>query len=399
MKRSKSLAARAAAKSRKKMRARVGVSLETATRVFISYRREDTADAVAHLHHSLEQQLGEGKVFRDVDTIQPGQNFENVIQEAIRSTSVCLVVIGPSWLTVKEPTGGLRLEAREDFVRKEIESALAADVEVIPILVDGAKMPISKQLPESIKELAKKHGYDLPWHAGVLKLGTRIEQIEQERQKREAEERAERERLDLTGGKGAALGTWRSQTAVASFNVLVRAMEISLARQGTKVWLSAAEFAETYQKLAKRSLDEGFMSNQVFHIVDFIGVKAKQSKRRYVARSYPLKGLEEIPSHLALGRPIMVGLKVQNSWLEAPILKTGLVDLHPKDRWVGAVLGAVLGWDPKVERFKVLSPWSTWGEGGIGTFTWKAAQAYMDRENPRSIEAVLMPEDPFVAES
>jgi len=50
----------------------------------ISYRREDTADAVAHLHHSLAQQLGEGKVLQ----------------------------------------GGRRLEAREDFVRKEIESAL-----------------------------------------------------------------------------------------------------------------------------------------------------------------------------------------------------------------------------------------------------------------------------------
>src|SRR2546430_668405 len=130
MKRGKSSAASSTAKSKKKTGASMGLSLETPTRVFISYRREDTADAVAHLHHSLEQQLGEGKVFRDVDNIQPGQNFENIIQEAIRSTSVCLIVIGPSWLTLKEPQGGRRLDAREDFVRKEIESALAADVEV-----------------------------------------------------------------------------------------------------------------------------------------------------------------------------------------------------------------------------------------------------------------------------
>ena len=89
MKRGKSSAASSTAKSRTKTAASMGLSLETPTRVFISYRREDTADAVAHLHHSLEQQLGKGKIFRDVDTIQPGQNFENIIQEAIRSTSVC----------------------------------------------------------------------------------------------------------------------------------------------------------------------------------------------------------------------------------------------------------------------------------------------------------------------
>lgn len=76
----------------------IGISLETPTRVFISYRREDTADTVAHLHSSLEKLLGKGKVFRDVDAIQPGQNFETIINEAIRSTSVCLVVIG-HWST------------------------------------------------------------------------------------------------------------------------------------------------------------------------------------------------------------------------------------------------------------------------------------------------------------
>jgi len=60
--------------------------------------------------------------------------------------------------------------------------------------------------------------------------------------------------LDLTGGKGTSPGTWRSESAVASFNVVVRAMEISLARQGNKVWLSAEDFADSYQKLTGRSL-------------------------------------------------------------------------------------------------------------------------------------------------
>jgi hypothetical protein len=76
----------------KKSKAKAGVSnsasvtfsLEIPTRVFISYRRQDTAAAVEHLHHSLGQLLGKDKIFRDVDTIQPGQDFETVIQEPIR---------------------------------------------------------------------------------------------------------------------------------------------------------------------------------------------------------------------------------------------------------------------------------------------------------------------------
>ena len=70
----------------------VGLSLETPTRVFISYRREDTGDTAAHLRHSLGRTLGPEKIFRDLDTIEPGQNFETVIKETLRSKSVCLVL-------------------------------------------------------------------------------------------------------------------------------------------------------------------------------------------------------------------------------------------------------------------------------------------------------------------
>ena len=98
--------------------------------VFISYRRDDTAAFTAHLHYSLEQRLGANKIFRDLDTIQPGQNFETIIDEAIRSASVCLVVIGPSWLDIRGSDGrDDALESRGDYVRTEIELALRAGIE------------------------------------------------------------------------------------------------------------------------------------------------------------------------------------------------------------------------------------------------------------------------------
>ena len=251
--------------------ASIGLNVETPTRVFISYRREDTDVTAAHLHHSLGRQLGSDKVFRDVDTIQPGQDFEKVIEEALRSTSVCLVLVGPSWLDARNQR---RLHARKDYVRMEIESALRANVEVIPILVDGATMPSPEKLPGSIAKLSVRNAFPLPWSSGITKLATRINQIERQREAREAAERAERARLDLTEGEARS---WRSQSAIRSFSVVVRAMEISLARQGTKVWLSAADFAKSYTTLTKRSLETGiyFESwSEILHIIDFVGVNA-----------------------------------------------------------------------------------------------------------------------------
>ena len=375
--------------------ASIGFSLEVPTRVFISYRRQDTAEAVAHLHHSLAELLGQDKIFRDVDTIQPGQNFEKVIQEAIRTTSVCLVVIGPSWLTAKGASGQRRLDERNDYVRREIESALRAGVEVIPVLVDGAKPPRRNKLPESIRALAVHNAYEVPWASGISKLGGRIQQIERQRQALEATERAERERLDLTSDKLVSPANWRSQSAVASFNVVVRAMEISLARQGHKVWLSAADFAESYQSRTKRSLDQGFLAREIVYLIDFIGVKAKKSNARYVARSYPVRDLAEIPGQLTLGRPILVEVKVQDSWFKLPITKTGAIDVNARDRYQGATLGAVLGWDPLKQIVKLLSPWSTWGDRGMATLTRQAAAAYLDLGNAVSIEAIKKPASPF----
>jgi len=243
--------------------------------------------------------------------------------------------------------------------------------------------------------LAVRNAYELPWAAGISKLGARIQQIERQRQAREAAERAERERLDLTANKRVSAGNWRSRSAVVSFNVVVRTMEISLARQGQKVWLSAGDFASSYQSLTKRTLDQGFFTPEIVYLIDFIGVKAKKSETRYVARSYPVRRLAEIPGQLALGRPILVGVMLQESWGKPPITKTGFIDVNPDNRVLGGVLGAVLGWDPMKQTIKLLLPWSTWGDHGMATLTRRAAEAYLIFSDARSIEAVEKPDSPF----
>jgi hypothetical protein len=373
----------------------VGIPLEIPTRVFISYRREDTGETAAHLRYSLGRSLGPEKIFRDMDTIQPGQNFQTTINEALRSTSVCLVLIGPSWLSLKDDKGRRRLDAPRDYVRAEVEAALRLGVEVIPLLVDGAKVPARNQLPESIGELASRNAYELPWISGITKLCMRIEQIERAREAREAAERAARERLDLTGGAQVGPGTWQSNSAVVSFNVITRAMEISLARQGHKVLLETEDLAKSYQTLAQRSLGHGFFFPEIRHIVDFVGVKARKSRRRYIARSYPVRGFAEVPAQLELGRPVLVQILVQDWWLKGPVLRTGVVRLHTNGHFRGIVMGAVLGWDPSKDMVHLLSPWSTWGRGGMGVLTREAAGKYLQFTDACSIEAVLMPESPF----
>ena len=146
--------------------------------VFISYRRGDSAGYAGRLHESLEERLGAGAVFRDVDTIEPGQDFANAIQERLRDSSVLLAVIGREWLDAREPDGTRRLDSPSDYVRLEIAAALArADVRVIPVLVEGAAMPQPGQLPEVLRPLAQRQAvalHDEDWNAGMDRLAAAV---------------------------------------------------------------------------------------------------------------------------------------------------------------------------------------------------------------------------------
>jgi TIR domain len=116
-------------------------------RVFISYRREDTAYPAGWLYDRLADRYGTGQVFKDVDSIELGDNFVEAITGAVGSCDVLLALIGPRWLTITNDHGRRRLDDRDDFVRLEIEAALNRPVLVIPILADGAKMPRPRSCP------------------------------------------------------------------------------------------------------------------------------------------------------------------------------------------------------------------------------------------------------------
>jgi TIR domain len=142
----------------------VGLMVESAApvpgRVFISYRREETAYPAGWLYDRLANRYG-GQVFKDVDSIQLGDDFVEVITRAVGSCDVLLALIGDQWLTITGEDGRRRLDDPDDFVRLEIEAALTRNVRVIPILVEGARLPRADELPPSLARLVRRQALEL----------------------------------------------------------------------------------------------------------------------------------------------------------------------------------------------------------------------------------------------
>lgn len=131
------------------------------TRIFISYRREDTAPYAGRIYDRLVTEFGFDQVFLDIDTIPPGDDFVEVLTEKVESCDVLLAVIGKAWLTIADAGGRPRIQNPGDFVAIEIGAALRRKVRVIPILVGGGRMPLSSELPEALTPLARRQAYDL----------------------------------------------------------------------------------------------------------------------------------------------------------------------------------------------------------------------------------------------
>jgi formylglycine-generating enzyme required for sulfatase activity len=143
------------------------------TKVFISYRRDDSAGHAGRLHDRLERELGRDLLFMDVDAIPLGVNFVKVVGEEVAKCDVLLAIIGPNWLDARDESGNRRIESSTDFVRIEIATALNRDIPVIPILLEGTRVPKAEQLPDDLKELALRNGLDVrhaSFHNDVDKL-------------------------------------------------------------------------------------------------------------------------------------------------------------------------------------------------------------------------------------
>lgn len=137
------------------------VDFERPGRIFVNYRREDTAYAAGWLFDRLSDRFGDEEIFKDIDSIELGDDFVDKITTAVASCDVFLALIGDRWLTITGASGEPRLHASDDFVRVEIEAALERGVRLIPILVDGAHMPGREQLPTSMASMTRRQALEL----------------------------------------------------------------------------------------------------------------------------------------------------------------------------------------------------------------------------------------------
>jgi hypothetical protein len=325
-------------------------------KIFISYRRDDATPYARHLFDSLVARFGEEKVFLDQSTIEPGAAFPKLIRDTIADSSVMLMVIGPRWAGAGDRASRPRIMDPRDWVRLEIELALRAKLHAIPLLVDGATMPKTIELPASLKRLTSRQALSLPWHETVGELAKTISALTE------------------SGGRYDLTRHLSERTAAEIERpIVLTAMEVSLAHQGERVVLDDGDLKKKFLKATKRELKDGVQMNEIMYVVDRVGIQGRTSRgarRTYTARVIRLQSLSQIPAELAKGRPVIAGLQVTQKWFGRKVSRTGLIESWKKPGFTrGMLLAALVGFQPADGSVRFLTSWPTWGDRGIGTMT------------------------------
>ena len=123
------------------------------SRVFISYRRDDSQHVAGRLFDRLLLEFRRADIFKDVDSIPSGDDFREHLQNAVGGCDIMLVLIGDNWASAAGSDGSLRLDNPDDFVRLEIEAALERAIRVVPVLIGNAELPPENRLPQSLQPL------------------------------------------------------------------------------------------------------------------------------------------------------------------------------------------------------------------------------------------------------
>lgn len=145
----------------------------TRTGVFICYRRHNAEGYAGRIYDRLTAELPATRVFMDVDNIQPGEDFAEVIEGAISECRVMLILIARGWVEATDRSGVRLIDRPDDFVRFEITRALERKLVLIPVLVGGASVPGQDDLPDSVAPLSRRHAIELrhaSWRDDVTKL-------------------------------------------------------------------------------------------------------------------------------------------------------------------------------------------------------------------------------------
>lgn len=149
--------------------------------IFISYRRADSPDATGRIYDRLIAEFGKEHVFKDIDSIPLGQDFRTHLNDRVGDCSVVLAIIGPHWSDARDASGQRRLDDADDFVRIELEAALARSIPVVPVLVGDAQMPAMAQLPASLGQLPYRQSIEVrpdpDFHNDATRLASALRHV------------------------------------------------------------------------------------------------------------------------------------------------------------------------------------------------------------------------------
>jgi hypothetical protein len=165
--------------------------------IFISYRHSDTAAHAFLLHDRLKRRFGDDHVFLDVAALKPGMDWRQAIHARANACGVLIVLIGPQWGSLmRESAQRSLVEPVDDVARQELEIALRnkENIDVLPVLVDGAMMPAAHDLPTSLQRLSDRQAERLElvsYDEDVARLMERLETLSSEPRPAESEDPVE----------------------------------------------------------------------------------------------------------------------------------------------------------------------------------------------------------------
>jgi hypothetical protein len=142
-------------------------------RIFINYRRDDAVGVAGRLSDSLSRYFGDGRVFRDVDGIRAGANFEEVLKNTTQGADAMIVLIGRQWTTLADAQGRPRLHDPDDWVAREVAAALEKKIPIYPVLIENAQMPRADELPPPLQPLVRHNAISISdhrWNSDVTRL-------------------------------------------------------------------------------------------------------------------------------------------------------------------------------------------------------------------------------------
>jgi hypothetical protein len=200
---------------------------------FISYRRDDSAGHVGRLYDALAAHFGRQRLFFDIDHIAPGQDFVQVLDDSLNRSSVLLVVIGKRWAGTGK-VGSRRIDQSDDFVHLEVAAGLKRpDLRLIPVLIQGARMPSPASLPDDLKDLARRNATELSdtrWKDDVARL---IASLEADRQPAASPVDTLRT-LAQKVRPPATLPSWAKPAGIAAAALLALGLAVSMLGSGSR---------------------------------------------------------------------------------------------------------------------------------------------------------------------